>query len=309
MKFASQGLILAIFFYGNTFLLIPAFLKKGKPGIYFLYVLICIVLIFFYYQAVDNFFQQDYKQLQDAAQSGASPFKMARKTYGPIFSAIFIFGISTSITITSEWFKNEKRRKEMENEKLISELSFLKSQVSPHFLFNTLNNIYSLSLSNSGQTSEAVLKLSHLLRYMLYESQDKLVSIRKEVDYLQNYIELQKIRLTREVEILFEVKGDFGSRMIEPMLLIPFVENAFKHGVNYSEKSFVHILLEVTEKKLHFRVENSSFPKNKEKKENSGIGLVNVEKRLDLLYPGDYALKIEPAGNKFTVDLTMNLHV
>jgi len=310
IKFAAQTAILAIFYYTNIFFLIPRFLVREKIGIYIMYVLLCIILIFFYYQAIEQWYETVPRTIEaQMTRPGTSKFRGAKKIYGPIFSAIFIFALSTSIHITNKWFKNEKQKKEMENEKLISELSFLKSQVSPHFLFNTLNNIYSLSLSNSEHTSDAIMKLSHLLRYMLYESQDKLVSIKKEVDYLQHYIDLQKIRLTKEVAIVFKTRGNFESKMIEPMLLIPFVENAFKHGINYSEKSFVSIYISVDEDKLSLKVENSLFPKNTEKKENSGIGLSNTKKRLELLYPGRHILAIRQEEKKYTVELTMNLHL
>lgn len=277
-------------------------------GVYILSVLAGVALIFFYYQLVDALMQVEYSAAEKLAREGSSKMRNARKIYGPIFSAMFIFAISTSITITNEWFKNEKQRKEMENEKLISELAFLKSQVSPHFLFNTLNNIYSLSLSNSEHTADAILKLSHLLRYMLYESQDKLVSLEKEVSYLENYMDLQKMRLTQNVKINFKIKGVLSGRMIEPMLLIPFIENAFKHGVNYSKDSFVDIFLDVSDKKLFMKVENSLHQKVKDKKENSGIGLVNIHKRLELLYPGNHSLQISQEENKYIVQLNMKLH-
>lgn len=309
LRFAAQIAILAIFYYTNIFFLIPRYLKREKIGIYISYVILCIILIFFYYQAVEQWYDSDPNVMREQLARGPSKYKSARKIYGPIFSAIFIFAMSTSIHVTSKWFKNEKQKKEMENEKLISELSFLKSQVSPHFLFNTLNNIYSLSLSNSEHTSDAIMKLSHLLRYMLYESQDKLVSIKKEVDYLQHYMDLQKIRLTKDVVIQFKTEGDFESKMIEPMLLIPFIENAFKHGINYSEKSFVSIYISVDDHKLFLKVENSLFPKNREKRENSGIGLTNTRKRLELLYPGRHTLSIRQEDKKYIVELTMNLHL
>jgi two-component system LytT family sensor kinase len=308
IKAGLHTLILVIFFYVNSNFLVPQILKKGKTGFYILTLLFGIAIIFFYYQLVDVIMQVDPVPLEKIAREGSSKMRGARKIYGPIFSAIFIFALSTSIHITNDWFKNEKQRKEMENEKLISELAFLKSQVSPHFLFNTLNNIYSLSLSNSEHTADAILKLSHLLRYMLYESQDKLVSLEKEISYLQNYIDLQKMRLTQNVKVSFQVNGSLSGRLIEPMLLIPFVENAFKHGVNYSQNSFVDILIDVSDKKLFMKVENSIHPKSKEQNKNSGIGLVNIYKRLELLYPGNHSLQTSQQENKYVVELNMKLN-
>jgi two-component system, LytTR family, sensor kinase len=311
LKFTSHTAILALFFYTNTLFLIPRFLKKGKVGVYIVLVLTCIGLIFFYYQLVDLLMHDDFRQMEHAARE--NPFKMrgggGHRFFGPVFSAIFIFALSTSIKITNEWIINEKQKKEMENEKLISELSFLKSQVSPHFLFNTLNNIYSLSLSNSENTSDAILKLSHLLRYMLYESEDKMVSLEKEITYLQNYIDLQKMRITKDVVVSFSIKGDLKGKMIEPMLLIPFVENAFKHGINYSDKSIINIYIEVSENKLFMKVENSLHQKNKQNKGNSGIGLNNIIKRLELLYPNKHSLNIKQTDEKYIVELNMNINL
>jgi LytS/YehU family sensor histidine kinase len=196
----------------------------------------------------------------------------------------------------------------MENEKLNSELAFLKSQVNPHFLFNILNNICSLARKKSDDTENAIIKLSHIMRYMLYESKDEKVSLEKEVEYLKNYIELQRLRISDKVDINFSIDGDPESGMIEPMLLIPFVENAFKHGVSYLEESKINISLKIEKDLLIFKVENNMIRKSVDVVQlESGIGLRNVLRRLDLLYPGKHKIAIHEDGTKYIVDLKITL--
>jgi len=224
-----------------------------------------------------------------------------------IYPAILAFGLSTSIRITDEWFKNERQKKEMENEKLTSELAFLKSQVNPHFLFNILNNICSLARKKSDDTENAIIKLSQLMRYMLFESKDEKVSLEKEVEYLQNYIELQRMRISGKVQINFTVEGPVGQLMIEPMLLIPFVENAFKHGISYIGDSGIDIIMKVTNKELNFSVENSIISRGNETiPSETGVGLKNVLRRLELLYPGRHEISINDHDLKYKVLLKIN---
>jgi LytS/YehU family sensor histidine kinase len=226
--------------------------------------------------------------------------------FGTFFPSLFVLALSTTLRITNEWFKTEKQKKEMETEKLTSELAFLKSQVNPHFLFNILNNICSLARKKSDHTEDAIIKLSQIMRYMLYESKDERVSLDLEVEYLQNYIELQRLRISELVIIDFRVEGKPETRQIEPMLLIPFVENAFKHGISYLEDSRIDILLKVTDDVIFFRVENNVVKKTDDSiGEESGIGLKNVLRRLDLLYPASHEIRINDDGVNYLVELTI----
>jgi LytS/YehU family sensor histidine kinase len=233
---------------------------------------------------------------------------MFHRLFFPVFPALFIFAISAAIKITNEWFKAEKQKKEMENEKLNSELAFLKSQVNPHFLFNILNNICSLARKKSDNTEDAIIQLSRIMRYMLYDSKDEKVSLEKEVEYLQNYIDLQRLRISDSVVISFTIEGDINGKMVEPMLLIPFVENAFKHGVSYLDESNIEINLKIDQDVLHFRVENYRVKKiDNPVQQESGIGLKNVLRRLDLLYPGSHIINIEETATKYIVNLYISL--
>jgi len=213
--------------------------------------------------------------------------------------------LSSSIRLTREWYKNEKQTHIMAKEKLTSELSFLKSQVNPHFLFNTLNGIYSLANKKSDKTAGAIVKLSELMRHMLYESEKEFISLEKEIEYLKNYIDLQKLRLSKEAKINFNIHGDTNNKKIEPMLLIPFIENAFKHGVDANGADII-IELSISENNLHFRV-NNRISESKEKDDNKGIGLSNIIKQLNHLYPGNHTLNIEEKNGYFLIELILNL--
>lgn len=219
----------------------------------------------------------------------------------------FIFGISASYCFFSDYQKNQQTQREKENERLKSELSFLRSQISPHFMFNLMNSLVSLNRKKSNLVEPVLLKMSDLLRYMLYEKDDKQISLENEVKYLENYIDLQKIRFADYVEIEFLVHQPLLSKNIEPMLLIPFVENAFKHGVGMVEKPIIKIELQTTPSHLSFRVTNKFSADKQEVKDGaSGIGLANVKRRLELLYLDQYVLNVEEKDNLYTTDLKLN---
>jgi sensor histidine kinase YesM len=306
IRFFWNSLFLAVFFYSNSEFLIPKFLIHRKFGIYFSLILIFIIVIVILSYIFHNFLELEIRNLTQNPPRSHHGHPRIKSITRPFFSSIFVFAASTIYKLLQIWFTSEKKKKEIENQALISELSFLKSQVSPHFLFNTLNNIYALSLSGSEKSSEAILKLSQLLRYMLYESENRKVPLEKEEEYLHNYIELQKMRLKEDVKIIFSTEGNITGHFIEPMLLIPFVENAFKHGVNYSQRSWIEITLVVQNNDLLFSVSNS-LHKNTVAEKDSGIGLNNVKRRLELLYPGKYSLSVQKTEQEFKVNLKLNL--
>ena len=294
-------LTLVAFYYSNDLILIPKLFLRRKNTTYVFAVFGCILTIMalnFIFAIVLNKF----------VLSQIHHPNNLHRFFIPFFPAVFVYAISTAIRITSEWFKNEKQKKEMENEKLNSELAFLKSQVNPHFLFNILNNICSLARKKSDDTENAIIKLSQIMRYMLYESKDEKVSLEKEVEYLKNYIELQRLRISGNVEVNFTIDGDPETGMIEPMLLIPFVENAFKHGVSYLVESRIDISLRIKKDELILRVENNMIRKNVTTIQlEPGIGLRNVLRRLDLLYPGKHKISIKDDEAKYIVDLNIML--
>ena len=291
-----QQLLMAAYFYYNFLYLIPFFLLRKKIGRYFLMLLLGLVAI------------SGFNVIFALATSGLiehhHPFNFWRTATFPFYPAVMAFALSTSVRITMEWFKNERQKKEMEAEKLSSELAFLKSQVNPHFLFNILNNICSLARKKSDETENAIIKLSQIMRYMLQDSKDEKVSLEKELEYLQSYIELQRLRLPESVKINFATEGRPELFSIEPLLLIPFVENAFKHGVSYQESSEIAIRLVCRGQALLFSVVNHiAKHRSHTMEQGSGIGLKNVMRRLELLYPGKHLLKISDDDNQYKVEL------
>ncbi|CAL1520079.1 hypothetical protein MMC2321_03834 [Chitinophaga sp. MM2321] len=221
------------------------------------------------------------------------------------FFALLMLFMSGFIKIAQEWFKSEKQREELKVEKLNAELKFLKSQINPHFLFNCLNTIYSLAHKQSAQTEHAILKLSTIMRYMIYESNEARVLLSQELKYLQDYIDIQRLRLPKDISINYQLTGDAVAWQIEPMLLVPFVENAFKHGISYTEHSFIDIDITIAENMINLIVKNSLFKERVA--ERGGIGLQNVLKRLEMLYANEHEVNITEAGNQFIVELKIVL--
>lgn len=203
----------------------------------------------------------------------------------------------------------DKKQKEIVAQQLSIKLKFLRSQISPHFIFNVLTNLVSLARKKSEQLEPALIRLSDLMRYMLYESDEKKVTLSKEIDYLKSYIELQKLRFgyDAEIETTIDLSEKDKQQNIEPMLLIPFVENAFKHGMGVDEP-FIQIHLTANNGKLEFDVKNKfANDLNESKDESSGIGLENVQSRLMLLYPKEHDLILKEENNLFHVHLTLQL--
>jgi two-component system, LytTR family, sensor kinase len=228
--------------------------------------------------------------------------EILRKT---IFAALLMLFMSGFIKIAQEWFKSEQQRETLKVEKLNAELKFLKSQINPHFLFNCLNTIYSLAHKHSAQTEDAIVKLSTIMRYMIYESNEDKVQLFQELQYLEDYIDIQRLRMPEDIVVDYAVQGNPAGLKIEPMLLVPFVENAFKHGISYAEPSFIAIAVAIEKNQVRLVVENSIFPQRVAEK--GGIGLQNVRKRLDLLYTDHHELEITEAENQFIVDLKIVL--
>lgn len=334
--------LMIVFFYANSEWLIPKYLFKRKYTSYWGYVFVFVLTIFLvnglFTRFIDHPLVLHRKALTTSLSEFDAPFRLSmpldsikpafnssqfhlrsdgissrvlviRGAVIPtFFSVLLVFALSTSLKITSEWLKNESKRKEMETEKLQSELSFLKSQVNPHFLFNTLNNIYYLAYKKSDDTTTALFKLSQLMRYMLYESDVSKINLQKEIEYLENYIDLQKIRATDNLVINFVKEGNIEAYNIEPMLLIPFVENAFKHGITNLEDCKIDILVSVLNDKLLLKVSNKIYASKNIFTTDKGIGLQNVRQRLNLLYPGKHQLELNHLDNYYYVILKLVLN-
>jgi len=206
--------------------------------------------------------------------------------------------------------EHQRERKDLQRQQLKSELKFLKTQINPHFFFNTLNSLYALTLKKSDKAPEIVLKLSEMMRYMLYESNERLIPLSQEIKYLKNYLELEKLRHGDKFKMSIDIQGDPKGHRIAPLLFMPFLENSFKHGIDSELKSgYVDISIEINETELSLNVTNSRpqvaiTPIPLEGK-SGGIGLTNVRRRLNLLYPKKYKLGIDKDENTYQIDLTL----
>ena len=211
------------------------------------------------------------------------------------------------VTVLANW--REKEAVELQKEKLETEMKFLRSQINPHFLFNALNNIYSLSVLEPERTPDYLLKISGMLRYMLYECNADTVPLSKEVEYLRNYVDIGQLKDSRGLNIELQLPGEDSQLPVAPLLFVPFVENAFKHSrIEDVDKGWIRIQLEVGEdKQVHFRVENSLPDTAGAKDPASGIGLRNVRRRLELLYPERHELRVEEKEDTFCVSLKLEL--
>ena len=229
-----------------------------------------------------------------------------------LMTMFFISGISTGISLVLHWHREAKVRQYFENLRVTNELSFLKAQINPHFFFNTLNTIYALTYVNVETSRESLYKLSHMMRYLLYETQQDTVMLSKEVEFIKDYIGIMKLRLRDNSLVIFDLPDELQEMPIAPMLLLPFVENAFKHGVDDTADSTIFVIIKQGNTGITLTVTNSIFapsayarPETGEK----GIGLANTRRRLDLLYPGRYALDISVDNllSKYELNLQLTL--
>ena len=282
-------------FYFNAFFLYPLFLNKKRWWAFFLFL---VVIVFFSYYLKVFIIKQWYPQV-------VVDESLFRILFFPPFPFLVI---STIYRVIVNKIAHDKKQKEIETEHLAIKLKFLRSQISPHFIFNVLTNLVSLARKRSELLEPQLIKLSELMRYILYESDEKKVSLSKELDYLKSYIDLQELRFGEDVAIDLDAQVPEVElqRNIEPMLLIPFVENAFKHSVGI-DQPFIEIHLESHEGVLKFEVRNKFNPGEETKDMSSGIGLENVQSRLALLYPKEHSLVIKRENNIFNISLTLKL--
>lgn len=236
------------------------------------------------------------------------PFKIFPSSFFNLIPFLAVLAIGTATRQAQDKVRSDKLLQERLEENLKTELSFLRSQISPHFMFNVLNNMLAMARLKSEQLEPTIIKLSSLMRYILYETDEETVSLKKETEYLQSYIDLQRQRIGNKVQLKVLIEPGEDEHYIPPMLLIPFIENAFKHGLSAISDPVIEIELHTSGSMLYFRVANK-FTKNTDeiKDKTSGIGLHNVKRRLNLLYGNRYSLLINDIDNWFTVSLQLNL--
>lgn len=290
--------------YTHLYVLVPRLLNKKQYITYFLITAIGIVIY-------SRIFYFVLKQLPESQM----PERMVRfiNNISPNFDmleGLIVVILTYALKYTLIAFFTQTELLKVQKEKLQLELNALKAQIHPHFLFNTLNNLYSLTLKNSDKASEVVLKLSDIMRYVLYQSNEERVALQKEIDFISNYVELQKIRYHDRYDIRLEIVGNTEDLHIAPLLFIDFTENAFKHGIDkrFSD-GFVHVQFNIENNSVHFTCSNSIGNNDQEGiiQQDAGIGLNNVRKRLAILYPQQHELNFTDNGEIFTVDLKLQL--
>ena len=312
IKFLFYFLFQAVGVYFNLYFLIPRFLEKGRYVEYITFISLTIILITAcivtgYYASAwwsektfQELFNRDPGDYMHFFKENALPSTVAAMTLG------------MSLKLAKNWIQVRQREKLLEKEKLETELKFLKSQFNPHFLFNTINSIFVLIGKNPGMASDALAKFSDLLRYQLYECNEQEILLKQELLYLENFIELQILRQdTRHLEVDVQLERDHDNLVIAPFILIPFLENAFKHVSHRNDSlNWIRVKLSIDNHLLLFTVCNSRETGDtpREFMIHQGIGLKNVQRRLDLIYPGKHELIIEEKDGEFKIDLSLRLH-
>ena len=318
--------LLVIAFYVNATVLVPQILLKNRTGYYFVIIIAIVVGIVFINGWIDRALHL-HQLFEDAfhKRSQAQSMEMVKHPQPPkggpgrrggmidtltITISALVLGISTSISTIQKWQKDRQEREDLAKDKVTSELSFLKAQINPHFFFNTLNNIYALTQVDADIAGKAIHQLSRMMRYLLYDTQAEHTLLSQEVAFVRDYISLMQLRLTDAVHVNIDTPSELKDLPMAPMMFLPFVENAFKHGVSATQQSHVDIIIWQKDTVLEVTVKNSIMKDNSISLDtNSGIGLVNTRRRLDLLYPGKYKLDIteQNASNEYVVHLILDL--
>ena len=296
-------MMLIAFFYLNFFLFIPKFYFTKQYLLFFLLAIFSLAAVLVLPSLITGVQVNAYP----VSEFSSSPVASSQINRGdnntivdsgpPILLFLVIFSFSLMMKISNRWKQTEK-------EKLNAEVSFLKAQINPHFLFNTLNSIYSLALQKDNKTADAIVQLSGLMRYIIKDANDYMVPLEKEIDYIGNYVSLQKTRLGDTVNINYHLQGDLPGKQIAPLILISFIENAFKHGVNPDKNSTIEISIAIIGINLRLYVFNK---KTNVAMDEPGIGLQNTKERLQLLYPSRYELVVSDKDDTYTVHLLMSL--
>lgn len=294
--------LMFINFYVFYFWLLP-FLFKIRYKILSLIIGVIVAILFGLFRVSVYYFVYKYIIHAPPADLVIKDWEI----YGEIRGAIVASIYALLIKFTVDWFRSQKQRSELINQNQASELALLRSQVNPHFLFNTLNNIYSLVYQKSDAAPDAVMKLSSIMRYMLYDANSDKVPLKKEIEYLVSFIELQKLRLKNKDFVELNINGEINDQLIIPMILIPFVENAFKHGNKKVESPGIIVNITAVPNKITYEIINYKAEDNLNKDESGGIGVNNTKRRLELLYPKNHKLEIDKTTDKFIVKLEINI--
>ena len=304
VSFILHNALIATFFYINMLVLTPFILEKKGWTLYIITGIFFVIMFGVLSHYVRESFMTNEFRRSLQPQPPRPPRQFPFPYFGLMFPYLVAWVFSTSVKFSMDYLRLERKRKESENEDLKSELSLLRSQISPHFMFNILNSLTALARKKSDLLEPVIIKLSQLMRYTIYHSAVQRVELETEIEYLQNYIDLQRLRFGQHVEINFNKHIDHPNFQIEPMLLISFVENAFKHGSTLVANPVIDISIVCRNGVLNFDVKNKFVP-HTEKDETHGVGLKNVKRRLELLYDNKYELVIKDQDPWFIINLTL----
>ena len=297
----TLGMLLAYF---HVYFLLPKFLFKKKIVSYVFFFIIGLIIFYIVRTELIFVFINENVWPESQTPQRAYAFNHILVVF---LIGIYDVGLATTIKLTTDWIINRKRIETLQETQLKTELQFLKAQIQPHFFFNTLNNLYALTLEKSKQAPEVVLKLSEIMEYILYDAKEPRIRLLNEINYIQNYIDLEKLRYGDKVEVQINMQGELEMLSVPPLLFLPFIENCFKHGTVENNKLNVVIDFEVTNKNiLNFRVVNN-YNLFTQVKKNHGIGNKNVLRRLELLYKDNFTLNIKTEKQNYIVDLKIQL--
>jgi hypothetical protein len=311
-------IIYLFLFYFNTYFLIPKFYIEKKYILYFIIVALLFTAVYFikpfddlmgHFRGSENGSMRPPPPLGPGPGRGGPPPGEGGSQQTDIVSIVLfitVWSLSTAICIIRQWRITEKRAIQAEADKANAELSFLKAQINPHFLFNTLNNIYSLAVTKNENTAESIMKLSNIMRYVTDDIREDFVSLKNEVECMGDYIDLQRLRLGKTMNLDFAFNGNTENKKIAPLILMTFIENVFKYGVSNHEPSAIIIKIAVDEHNITFFCQNKLF-ETKRNAERTGIGIANTRQRLQHLYPGKHFLDINTEKGLFTVQLTLQV--
>lgn len=297
----SRNVLILLYFYLNFYLFLPKLYFSEKKLVFAFLTVICFLMVMEIPELAFPFEMRqgppDFEMGRPPRPESFLPFHMFE---GGFFQFLFVFFLSFLLKINS-------RFDEMKSEKQSAEISYLKAQINPHFLFNTLNSLYALTIIKSDDAPNAVLKLSGMMRYVVTESSQDFVPLEKEINYIKDYIELQKLRMDESTQFSFIINGTPFGKAIAPLVLIPFIENAFKYGLNPEEESEISIVLEILEKSLILEVQNKMVVDELPEEMKSEKGIENTTKRLEFIYPNRHTLVIKEEKNTYCVSLNLEL--
>ena len=290
-----------IIVYFNIYYLIPKFILKKKYKRYVLFLFLSLLLLYAVRTGLN--FLLVTENIWPEAESTQKAFTF-NHIVAVVLGELYVIALATAIKLTVDWISERKRFENMKELQYETELEFLKTQIQPHFFFNTLNNLYALTLEKSKNAPDVVLKLSEIMEYILYEAKEPKIRLLNEVKYIQNYIELEKLRFV-DVEVTTSIEGSIENDTVPPLLFLPFIENCFKHGSRDNNHLTIDIIFEKQPNGyLKFTVKNN-FNQFSNKVKEHGIGNKNVDRRLQLLFTEDYLLKIHSENQTFTVEMTI----